>query len=806
MNPFRTLRAGARALLRRPLYATLVALTLAVGTGGTTAVFALVDGVLLDPLPYEEPDRLVTLDVISASTGFGISLSIPHYMDWRDRSRVFSHFGASVGWNLVRQAPEGAERLSTRLVLGDFFELLGLDMAEGRPLSAAETDAGAAPLAVLGHAFRARAFDPDAEVVGRSITLDGVPHTVVGVLEPGQGYPSPAVEVYAPMGARSESLPWSARGSSFGTRALARLAPGVSVAEAQADMDRVVRDVTTDTPDHAVTARVRTVRDLLLGDVTRGLWILMGGVVLVLLIAGANVANLALARTEARSAELRLRSALGAGAGDLAGLLIVETFWLSLVGGAAGVALAYLLVGALPALLPVEIPAVVAGRVVVDASVLLFALAVTTAAGAAFGLAPAVRSALSSSAVAPTSRSTEDRTSRRFREALVTAQVALSVVLLVSAGLLMRSLGALATVDKGFDESDVFTARLVAPGDDLDEAAAWLGFHEAVIERLEASPHVERAAATLLMPLSGSSWEVRARAEAGPVELDERPSVLYNVVSESYFDVLDVPLRRGRSFEPDDHAQAPLVAIVDETMAARFWPGADAIGRQISVRDTDEGPEWRTVVGVSANVRHYTLAEPSRPQVYLPLRQAGTTTGTNLRIAAKVRGDAAPVVGLLRQTVTELAPSIPVVTPRMLDEYVADAVGGTRAMGFVTSGFAVLAALLASLGIFGVLTLMVTRRGRELGVRMAVGAAPRDVVKLIVGQAGRLVVVGMVLGVAVAAAGSRTLESFLYEVQPVEWRVYAVTLAVLAIAAALAITPPALRATRVAPGRVLQKP
>ncbi len=806
MDPLGTIRASARALIRRPAYTLLTTATLAVGIGGTTAMYTLIDGVLVDSIPYDEPDRLVTLDVTSVSSGFGISLSIPHYMDWAERNRVFDEIGASAGTSFVMETAEGARQIDARMVLGDFFSVLGLGTVAGRTLTAEETEADAVPQAVLSHAFWQQVLGGEPGVVGSAVVLDGIPHAVVGVLAPGLGYPRPDVDLYTPMGAQSARLPWTARGSSFGTRALARLSDAATVASAQQDMNRVTAEVDAQNGQDQVTASVRTIQDLLLGDVRQGLWVLMGAVVLVLLIAGANVANLALARGEGRAAELAVRRALGADAGDTVRLLLAESLWLAVVGGGAGIALAYLAVGSVPSFLPVEIPSLVSGGIGIDGRVLAFALAVSLGAGLVFGLVPSLQAWRGVGGLRDGTRGTGSRTSTRFRNVLVSAQVALSVVLLVGSGLLLRSLGALSSVDKGFDSESVLTAWMAPPRGTFDEAGAWVAFYDQVLARVEASPDVQVAAATLLVPLSGNSWERRVRSEAGPEDPQERPSFLFNLVTEDYFDALGIPLVRGRTFETGDTEGAPFVTVIDETMADRFWPGEDPVGRQVSWGgDADGNPEWRTVVGVVANTRHYDLANASRIQAYVPMRQAGRDWGVGLRVLAKVRGDAAPVTRLVRETVAELQPSIPVAEVRMLDDYVADELGANRAMGVVTTAFGIVAALLACLGIFGVLSLAVARRAREIGVRIAVGATPRGVVALVARQGLTMAAIGGVVGLVVAALAGRVLEAFLYEVRTVDPLVYGASLALLMTAAVAAVAVPAVRAAKTPPSAVLRQ-
>ena len=807
------LRASAKSLLHRPGYTLLVVATLAVGIGGATAIFSLVSGTLLRALPFREADRIVAVEATSATTGYGISLSVPNYRDWAERNRVFDRFGASAGWSFVRATPEGAERVDARVVLGDFFGTLGLDAELGRLIPGEDTGPGATPAVVLGHGFWVRAFGADPSVVGRALELDERPYTIVGVLPAGTGYPRPDVEVYVPMGVLAESLPWDVRGSSFGAAALARLAPGVSVEAAQEDMKRVTDEVDALEGKAVVTAGVIPLKESMLGGVARGLWLLMGAVGFVLLVAGANVANLTLARGEARGTELAVRRALGAGRRDVVGLLLAESFWLTAVGGAAGVALAALASGVLPRLLPLEIPKVVAGGIGVDGPVLAFALTVTAISGALFALFPAVRAARTD-ALRHGKRATGGREGRRLRDGLVVVQVALSLVLLVGAGLLLRSVRNLASVDKGFRAEGVVAARLAQPRGAFASRDAWLAFYDDLLGRVEAAPEVERAGLALLAPLSGRSWERRVIAEGAPFDPDAAPSVLFNIVSERYFDVMGIPLQRGRAFTPADAQDAPPSVVIDATMAERFWPGEDPVGRRLTLmepvgdEDDPNAPEevvWRTVVGVVPNVRHYELTSVSRVEAYVPMRQAFRASGVSLTVLAQARSDAASVPALLRRSVAELRPDIPLADLRPVSGYVDDELAPSRSLGATTSLFAVVAVLLAALGIFGVLSLAVARRAPEIGVRMAVGASPRDVVGMVLRRAVALVAVGTGLGIAGSALAGRALGAFLFDVRRWDVGVYGAGIALLLSVAMVAALVPALRAARTSPVRVLRE-
>lgn len=805
------LRIPLRALLRRPAYTLLAVGALALGVAGTTSVYSLVHTVLVDGLPYENVDRLVTPDVRS-TRGYLISISLPNYRDWGERSRSFEDWGGSAGWSFVRpgaSAAGGAEIMGARLIIGDFFGVLGLQAAQGRLARPEETQPGAPPVAVLGYGFWQSAFGGDPDIIGRPLVTDEFTATIIGVLRAGAGYPTPDVEAYIPMGIISDQLPWDDRDSSFGTRAIARLAPGVTLDAAQTDLSRVAREIALEEGEEVATPELRRLDDLFLGDVRTGLWTLMGAVALLLLIACANVANLALVRGDARGRELAVRMALGAGRKRLVGLLLVESGLLAIAGGTIGLALAAVAVRALPGLLPLDLPAV-AGHVALNGPVVVFAVGVTALSAVLFGLIPSLRLGRGGSDNATTTlrqgtRSLAGRESRRLRDGLVIAQVALSLVLLVGAGLLTKSLSRLAGVDKGFDAEYVVTARLAAPEGLFETSEARWAFHDALEAELEASPDVLSATSTLLIPLAGRSWERRIAPEGASLAHNDMESVLWNVVSDGYFETLGIPIVRGRPLTIDDDEGSPRVTVIDETMADAFWPGEDPIGKRVTFNSTDdeEPIEWHTVVGVAANTRHYELRSPSRIQAYVPMRQ---TFPVGLGVAMKTRpeGEAAGV-DRLKRALADLAPTMAYFQLQTLEDLVADELGPSRSLGTLTAVFALFAVLLSALGIFGVLSLAVTRRRREVGVRIAVGATPAEIIGLVAYYGIVLVSIGAVVGVAVAVAATRLIGSLLFQVEPFDPAVYGEVTAGLLAVAALAAAAPAARAASVDPAKVLRE-
>jgi putative ABC transport system permease protein len=797
--PVHDLRAALRALARRPGLTAVAVSTIALAIAANTAIFSVVNGALLRPLPLPEAHRLVTMDV-RAHTGYLISLSIPNYRDWRDRNRSFDAFAAAAGFGFTLTGRGPARVVDARAVVGDYFTMLGLQPLLGRGLTAAETPAhpGGEPLAVLGHAFWQQQFGGDPAIVGQAITLNDIPHTVVGVLAPGGGFPTPAVDLYVPM-AVSARLPWEDRSSSFGTRAYARLAPGVTVEEAARDLDRVGRELRAAEGETVALPEVRSLASFYTGDSTRPLWILMAAVGFVLLIAVANVGNLLLARAEDRHRELAVRSALGAGRWQITRLLLTEALVLAAAGGAVGAALAYAALGALVEMLPADFPALLRAQVRLDGTVLGFGIALALASGVVFGLLPALRGGRASleSALRAGARATG---SGRLRSALVVAEVALALVLLVGAGLMVRSLAHLNGVDKGFQADGVLTGSVPAPDARSSDRERWLGFYGELRDRSADLPGVRAAALALLLPLSDRSWELRIHPEGVPVLRETGQSVLFNMVSPEYFEALRVPILRGRGFLVSDREGANPVTIIDETMAVRFWPDEDPIGHQVTFETDSAGaPVYRTVVGVAANVRHYELEQPSRIQAYVPVAQAGRRWGANLRLILRTEGAPALLVSPLRNVVTTLDAEAPLADARPLDDLVASATAADRALTRVLTAFAGGALALAALGIFGVMSYAVTRRTREIGIRMALGAARRDVLGWIGGRALGLTMAGVAVGLAAAAALTRLLRGLLYEVSPLDPLILVGATAALTAVALVAAYVPARRASRVDP-------
>ena len=813
---FQDLKFVFRSVARRPGFTAAVLLTLGLGIGANTAIFSVVNGVLLDPLPFEAADRLVTPNVMSTQ-GFYISTSIPNYYDWKDQSRSFEAFGAYRGTNAVLTGLDRPEVVRVRQVLGDFFDLLGVDAAIGRAITAAESEPGAAAIATVSHAFWENRLGGDPAVLGRTLMLSDQPFEIIGVMPEGFGFPSPADDVYLPMGYFSERLAWNTRGSSSGTRAIGRLLPGVSIEQAQIDLSRITQAIRETEDERAATPELVSVSDLYVGDMRTPVWILMGAVGFVLLIACANVANLLLARGEGRQRELAIRAAMGAKRNRVIRQLLTESLVLGLSGGVLGVALASLAVTAMVRSLPDTIPAFLTSRIAIDPTVLGFTFALALATSLIFGFVPAWRSS-SPDLVATLKeggRGGSSKGRQSMRSALVVAEVALSLLLLTGAGLLIKSLDELHQVDKGFDETNVLTLRVPLSESKYTEEGLWQSFQEDLLQRVKGLPGVEFAATSNILPLGRNGWETGIAPEGvDPHDQDNRASVLNMIVHTDYFDAMSISIIRGRGFTLADHASNPPVAVVDETLAERYWPGEDPIGKRITMEwdmDDEPGftdgdiPVYRTIVGVAKHVRHYELQEPSRIEIYRPMLQANDTWGFSPFLIAKTAADPAPLVQAIRDEITEIDADQPVLLVRTMTEVVESQVATFSAMRGLLVIFGALALVLAAIGIYGVMSYSVAQRVREIGIRVALGAQAGQVRWLMSKQGLRLALVGLALGLVGSLALTRALQNLLFGVGAAEPATMAWVSVILLAVTILATYVPAARATRVDPGTVLRE-
>ncbi len=782
------LRAAARQLRRSPGFALLVAGVLALGIGVNAAVFGVVDAVLLRDLPYRDPGRLVM--AFTAYPDFGhSSTSLPDFLDWRDGFRPAGDLAAFGNASFNVTGAGAPERARGAVITSDFFRVLGAPPALGRSFTADEERGPTPTVAILGHGYWRRRFGGDPGVVGRTLVLNGVARTVVGVAPAALLRPADA-DVLLPL--RTDTA--LGRRSEFLT-VVGRMRPGVTLERARGVLATVGRRLQAEYPETnspRLSIDLVPMRDEIVGPVRPSLVVFAGAVGLVLLVACANIANLLLTRAAAREREVALRAALGASRRRLFRQFLAESLVLALAGGAAGLAVAAGLVRALRAAAPEAIPRL--DEAGLDWRVLVFTLAVSVGTGVLFGLAPALRAGREElqGAMRGGGRSVAGHAgARRASAGLVVAEMSLSVVLVVGAGLLLRSFVALQQVRPGFEAGGVFTAQVTLPRaayPRVDDQVA--PFWDALLERVRALPGVRAAAVASNVPLTSppyTTFQIAGRP-AGPGE-DVQPFA----VSADYFRAMGIPLVRGRVFGPQDGPGAPRVAVVGAEAARRFWPGRDPIGARITTGDT---AEYMTVVGVVADVRQEELAAKPYPQLYAVAAQQPARA---MYLAVRTAGDPGALAGPVRRLVAALDPQLPVYGVSTMDERVGRSVARPRVTASLVVLFGALALALAAFGIYGVVALAVAQRTRELGVRLAIGARPGDVVRLVVRQEMRPALGGVALGLVAAAAASRLLAGLLYGVGAADPATFAAVAVFLAGVAAAATWMPARRATRVSP-------
>ena len=797
------LRYSVRTLVERPGFTVVAVLTIALGVGGTTAMFGVVDAVLLRPLPYAEPDRLVMLWTRTPG-GPQAAASWPEFVDWREQSHSFADMAVWRGQSVSLTGGAEPERVVGAFVSDRFFPLLGARPALGRTFTAEETDpATARPVAVLGHGLWQRRFGSDPGILGRSLVLNGQSHIVVGVLGPDfDGGNAPAhgwfmgCDVFLPI-SYFPNKKGLARGETE-ILVLGRLRSGVDASRAGTDMAVVARRLEQAYPDTHAGRGVEIVplHEQIVGSFKPALLVLLGAVGLVLLIACANVANLLLARASRRRRELAVRAALGAGRTRLLRQLLTESAVLALLGGALGLLVGHWGLALLMSLAPAG---VLPGSLTLDGRVMAFALVLTAATGVCFGLVPALQASRADldGVLKEAGRGGSGSAGHRFRDVLVVAEVTLSLVLLVGAGLLLRSAVALQRAELGFRPDHVLTAEFRLPPARYPEPRVIAAFFRQTLERLRAVPGIESAALARAVPFSGNGGSTTFQVEGEPEPPKGRePVAQLNIVSPDYFRTMGIRQLEGRDFDEHDTADVPSVAVVNETMARQLWPGMDPIGRRLRLRDAG----WVTVVGVVGDVRHSGPSEPPQPQIYTTHEQDARIFAC---VVARTAGEPMAMAAPMRAALWAVDKDQPVWKVRAMEELVTGSRGTARAMSLLVGVFAAVALALAGVGIYGVMAYAVSQRTREIGIRMALGAASGRVLRLVVGRALVLTSVAIVLGAIGATVLARLLGTLLFGVGPADPVTFGVAAAALASVGTLAAYLPARRAARIDPVRAL---
>jgi putative ABC transport system permease protein len=801
------LRYGVRALLRTRGFTAVALATLALGIGANTAIFSVVDAVLLKPLPYARPDRLVRVYQTLPSQGVDNNgTSYPNYADWAARVRAFEDLGA-IRLHDYTLTDRGEPALVVAGTLtSNVFRLLRARPLLGRGLVASDDSAGAAPVAVLTEKLWRQRFGGDPSAVGKTVALDRRLFTVVGVMPASFTTPPeiPVAELWTPLTQDPVFADLRERRGGHYLTVVGRLADGRTREQAQAELASVVSALGRAYPKENEGWGVRLVplADSLVSGFRTALLVLLGAVALVFLIACANIANLLLARASSRSREIAIRTALGAGRGRLARQFLTECLVLSLAGGALGVALAYAAMGALRRLLPDDLPR--AGEIAVDSRVLIFSLCASVLAALVFGLAPALQTggtSLSSSLREGSAGSGESGRRRRLRAALVVAETALSFVLLVGAGLLARSFVRLRETPLGFDPSGVLTAGMSLPRSQYDQPAQWTGFFSSLVERLRGEPGVQSVAVALPLPLMGGglNFGFRVEGRALPPGASE-PSANYTAMTPDYFRLMRIPLIRGRLFTEADGADRPKVCVVSADLARLYFPDEDPIGRRLVFGARESVPH--EIVGVVGNVKRDGLAVVSRPEMYVPFAQEPWWAGY---VTVRTSGDPASLAPAVRAHVRALDATLPIEEAQPMTRTVYDSAAQPRFRTTLLAAFGAAALLLAALGLYGVVSYGVGRRTRELGIRVALGAQRGDVLRMILGEGLLLAGIGLAVGLAGALVLTRYLSSLLFEVGRLDPATYAAVAATLLGASLLAGLLPARRATRVDPVTALRQ-
>ncbi len=785
---------GWRLLRRAPGFAAAAALTIALGVGATTAMFSVVYGVLLRPLPFGDPDRLVVLWTRAPRLGLARAMvGAANARDWREQNRVFEDIALvrTIGnFNLVGQG-EPVRLLGAR-VTANLFPVLRVSPLLGRTFTPDENEDGNHRVVLLSHGLWQRRFGGDPSVVGRRISLSGVPHTVVGVMGPSFRYPSREFELWVPLTINPED--YQSR-MNYGFRGVARLRDGVTLRAAQADMDVISARLAAQYPqtNAQIGAEVLPMHEDTVGAVRRPLYVLLGASVAMLLIAAANLANLLLSRALTRARELAVRASLGASRGRLLAQSVLELVPLLALGGVLGLLAAQAVLQALVPLLPADMPR--AEGIALHRPVLAMSLATLAVVGLAVGLVPGLQAARLSLAdtVTELTRTTPSRRRARGRDALVAVQIALTLVLAIGAALLARSLGRLREVDPGFVPERVASVHLAIPREKYASDPGVARFCAQLLERVRALPSVLSAGMVNRLPLAGGMQIGAIELEGVDLQRLGVTSADWRTVTPDYFKTIGIPVLEGRDFTESDADPAPLVGIIDEQLARRAWPGQSALGRRF--RQTADLP-WTTIVGVAGHVRHERLDEDTRPQVYWNYRQRAQD---RMALVVKAREEPEALARSLAAIVRSVDPEQPVYDVRTLDAVVERSLAPRSLQARLVAAFAGLALLLATVGVYGVMAYAVGQRRREFGIRLALGARRADVVRLVLSRGAVLFAAGAAAGLLAAAAAARTLGGLLYEVEPLDPASFGAATAAILAAALLACWVPARRAAAVDP-------
>jgi putative ABC transport system permease protein len=796
---FQNLRYAIRVLGRSPGFTLVAVAALALGIGGNTAMFSIIDGLLLKPLPFKDSERFALLWERSLAMD-QMSVAYPNFQDWRQQAKSFEQLVARQGTSFTLLEGNEPEQVEGSNVSHDFLSLLSFKPLIGRGFLQSDDRPESPAVAIIGHSLWERRFDKDPRILGRKIRLGPDLYEVVGVMPPGFYFPVVHLkgEVWVPIGRRAAEPSFTNRGNHPGIYAHGKLREGVSLDQARAELDTIAARLASAYPDtnKGQAIGIANLHDRMVSGFRTSLLIMMGAVGFVLLIACANVANLMLARSTARTQELAVRTAIGATRGHLIQQLLTESMLLSVLGGIAGLGVGYATINVVLAILPVS--ATPWNPIAIDTRVLLFTFGLSLLTGILFGFAPALQIArrdLNDSLKDGGRGNTGDLGRNRLRSALVVAEVALSLTLLISAGLLIRSFRELQRTSPGVDVENVVAGIVALSGENYKNPEQIIQYQRRALDRLRQVPGVVSAAAVTPLPLSQNGWQTRIRHVGQPFDQRNLITTDYARVSVDYFRTLGVPLRQGRTFNDGDRLDRPPIAVVDELFAEKIFPNKNPIGRQVIMRMQGKDVLLE-IVGVVAHVKTYGVDVESRIEMYLPTEQ---NPSAFQYLAVKTSTDPASVGAALRSAMAEVDPTQPIFAVKTMRQLFAETTTTKRVTTTLMSLYAAIALMLSAIGLYGVIAYAVAQRTHEIGVRIALGAAQSDVLGLVFKQSLGLVGTGVVLGLLGAYAAAALLRSSLFGISPTDPLTFLLVTAILALVALVATWLPARKAARVDP-------
>ena len=799
---------GYRTLWKSPAFTVVAILALALGIGANTAIFSVVNAILLRPLGYKDPEQLVHIYHHYPKLNLKATVSPPGYTYYRDNARSFSDVAAVAGWSANLTGDGEPERLQGLEVTANLFPMLDARPARGRTFSEQENQVGSNRVVVLSDAFWHRRFGGDPSIVDKTITLNGVSYTVVGIMSPDFQYgreSGPAVDIYAPIAFTPQQL-----SPDYGTEylsVLARLKPGVSITQAQAEMDTIAAQIRQrDAPDMDPSIwglSLQSLNERVVGDIRPALLILLGAVGFVLLIACANVANLLLARAATRQKEIAIRAALGAGRWRIIRQLLTESMLLALTGGALGLLLAVWGVDFLVKLNENKLPR--SHEIGLDPNVFLFTLGISLFTGIIFGLAPAFQTSKTDlqETLKEGGRSGTGTVNRRLRNLLVVGEVSLAVVLLVGAGLLVRSFHRLEQVDPGFNPQNLLVMQVSLPKNKYPEVQQRDLLYGEMLGQIRSLPGVKAVGATSVLPMSGYGTSSSFGIE-GKETPQGQPAPHGNswVATADYFKTMSIPLIRGRYFTESDTRDSQPVAIIDEALARKYWPNEDPVGKRIEFGGLGvDQKRWREIVGIVGHVKNNSLEGDSRATFYTPYHQMPVQ---NLFLVVQAENNPTSLSGAVRGTIRTLDKDLPVFRVTTMEKLVSDSLAQRRFSMMLLGTFAGVALVLALVGLYGVMSYTVTQRTHEIGIRMALGASRSDILKMVVGQGMLLALIGVGVGLGASFLLTRAMASLLFNVSATDPITFVSIPVLLVIVALLASYIPARRAMRVDPMKALR--